>query len=298
MESNRRFLHLIILLLLPILFSGFMPRYESPSSPQKLPDNFCISNEEYRLYKLINDFRKENGLAAIPISSSLSYVAKIHVRDLADNRPDTSYCNLNSWSSNGPWTSCCHSKFTPQPECILNKPRELTQYDGEGHELCYWDSEGADPDTVFDFWTTIEQAKDMILNREKWVLYGWNAMGVGIYQGYASVWLGEMVDVEAEPEICKKASEKELEIPKEDKDNTVVSLPTDRYYIIFGSFNDIETARKEREKFESQGFYNAKILIKNNNFRVSLSDHPSMEEAQDARSRMAEKYQKAWILKF
>jgi hypothetical protein len=298
MESNRRFLYLTVLLLLPIIFSGFIPRESDPVMPQDLPDEFCISSEEYRLYKLINDFRKENDLAVIPISSSLSYVAKIHVRDLADNRPDTSYCNLNSWSANGPWTSCCHSKYKPEPECILNKPRELTQYDGEGHELCYWDSEGADPDTVFEFWATIEQAEDMILNREKWALYGWNSMGVGIYKGYASVWLGELVDSEPEPTICVKDSDKEMEIPREDKDNTVVPSPTGRYYIIFGSFQDIETARQERKKFESQGFYKAKILIKNNNFRVSLSDHPSMEEAQEARSRMAEKYQKAWILKF
>ena len=298
MRSMFRYINLFITTLFLSVSLLSLHAQEPPEKPQELPESFCITKNEYRLYQLINKYRQENGMSVIPVSSSLSYVARIHVRDLAENRPDTSYCNLNSWSDKGPWTSCCHSKFTPEPECILNKPRELTDYEGEGHELCYWDSEGADADTVFHFWSSVKAARDMILNREKWVLYGWNAMGVGIYKGYASVWVGEKIDQEKEPAICKADEEESLEIPLEDKDNTVVSSPTGRFYLIFGSFNDMESARIERERFESKGFYQSKILIKNNNFRVSLSDHPSMQEAQEARSLMPEEYQKAWILKF
>lgn len=298
MLSNRNNLYLFFWFLSFILLTGFSPSGDVPVKPQDLPKDFCITKDEYKLYKLINEYRQKEGMAVIPISSSLSYVARIHVRDLAENRPDTSYCNLNSWSDKGPWTSCCHSKYAPQPECILNKPRELSHYEGEGHEMCYWDSEGADADTVFTFWISVKEARDMILNREKWVLYTWRAMGVGIHEGYACVWVGEMPDSEKEPRICGKNAETELEIPHEDKGHTLVSSPTERFYLIFGSFNDIESARRERENFVTKGFYNSRILIKNNNFRVSLSDYPSMEEAQDARSRMPEEYQKAWILKF
>jgi len=285
---------LTYLLALILLSTGILPTVKA----QSIPGNFCISKEEYNLYKLINDFRIKNDLPAIPISSSLSYVAKLHVRDLHDNGPDTSNCNLNSWSDKGPWTSCCHSNITPQPDCILNKPRELTKYTGDGHELGYWDSEGANPDTIYEFWVSVEQAIDLITNREKWRLYSWKAMGVGIYEGYASVWIGEKVDGEAEPRICSSDVIPQVEIPAEDKDNTVMTSPVERFFLIFGSFDDIEKARKERDHFVEEGFYQAKILIRNNNFRVSLSDHATMEEAQEARKRIPKEYQEAWIFKF
>ena len=150
-----------------------------------IPGDFCITQEEYRLFQLINEYRKGHGLDIIPFSTSLSYVAKVHVRDLYINKPDTSYCNLNSWSGQGTWTACCHSSLTPQPECILGKPGELTGYEGEGHELCYWENVAAHPDTVFGFWKTVEQANDILLNMARWESYRWQAVGIGIYEGYA-----------------------------------------------------------------------------------------------------------------
>ncbi len=95
----------------------------------QIPD-FCLTKAEYRLYTLINEYRTKQGLGIIPISRSLCYVAKIHARDLFVNNPDTSFCSLNSWSDKGLWTACCHSAQSPNPLCIVNKPKELTNLFG------------------------------------------------------------------------------------------------------------------------------------------------------------------------
>ena len=100
-----------------------------------IPDDFCLSDDEYRLYEMINAHRVLNGLIEIPLSASLSYVARTHVIDLYTNHPDTSICNLNSWSDKGSWTPCCHNKYVPQEECIRDKPKEFTGYSGEVYEL-------------------------------------------------------------------------------------------------------------------------------------------------------------------
>jgi hypothetical protein len=263
-----------------------------------IPDDFCITHEEYQLYKRIIDYRKENKLSAIPLSTSLSFVARLHVRDLYENRPDTSYCNLNSWSDKGPWTACCHSRFTPHPECVRNKPNELTDYSGEGHELVYWDSEAALPDTVFNFWLTIDQAKDMFLNREKWALYSWKAIGIGIHMGYASVWLGDEPDPEKEPTICKSVEEAGLKIPEKPVVKAVITEPTGRFFLIYGSFENEEIAKQERERFIGEGFVHSRVLIKDGHYRVSISDHDSHEAAGKFRGQLPEKYREAWILKF
>ena len=44
-------------------------------------------------YNLVNEYCAQNRLLAIPLSSSLTYVAQIHVRDL-DNSPPSRQPNL------------------------------------------------------------------------------------------------------------------------------------------------------------------------------------------------------------
>ncbi len=268
-------------------------------SQHEIPPDLCLTQEEYRLYTLINDYRTSKGLPVIPISKSLSYVAKIHVRDLYHNHPDTSFCNLNSWSDKGPWTSCCHSKYTPNPDCIFNKPKELTSYKGEGHELCYWDSENVSPDTVFRFWRSVEQTRDVILGQRKWTMYSWKAIGVGLYDGYACVWVGDQPDIENEPVICPSDSAAEtLKLPQGKPPDNVITAPANRYYVIFGSFTTMEEAKRAVEIFKEQGFYLSKVLVKENSYRVTLSDHATMQEAKEFKSKLGEKYKEAWIIKF
>jgi hypothetical protein len=56
------------------------------------------SADERRLYNEIMDYRKSKNLPSIPLSKSLTYVAQMHSRDLAQNNPDQGKCNLHSWS--------------------------------------------------------------------------------------------------------------------------------------------------------------------------------------------------------
>ena len=132
----------------------------SAGAQKAIPDDFCITDDEYRLYELINAHRLINGLKEIPLSASLSFVARTHVIDLYTNHPDTSICNLNSWSDKGDWIPCCHNKYVPAEQCIRNKPKELTKYTGEGYELTYAEVFNTNADTVFRFWKKIDKPQN------------------------------------------------------------------------------------------------------------------------------------------
>jgi len=47
-------------------------------SQSSLPDNFCISADEMQLFDRVNNLRRDYDKKVIQLSSSLSYVAKIH----------------------------------------------------------------------------------------------------------------------------------------------------------------------------------------------------------------------------
>jgi hypothetical protein len=280
-----------LLIFIILLFSGGRTICQVP--------DICLTKEEYRLYSMINDYRSKKGLDIIPISKSLCYVAKIHARDLFINHPDTSFCSLNSWSDKGHWTVCCHSRYTPNPSCIVNKPAELTKYPGEGHELSYWDSEQLHPDTVFNFWLSIDQAREVLLNQKKWSYFNWKALGVGLYKGYACVWVGEVVDTEPEPTLCANVPGADnLVLPVKELPKDVISSPTGRYYIIFGSFNTLQEALKMVAKYKKEGFYQTKVIVKDHTYRVSLSDHATQQEALNAKKMLGDAYKEAWVTKY
>jgi hypothetical protein len=264
----------------------------------QLPD-VCLTKEEYRLYSIINQYRTKQGLSIIPVSRSLCYVAKIHARDLYFNRPDTGFCSLNSWSDKGHWTACCHSRYTPNPSCIVKKPAELTKYTGEGHEICYWDSQALQPDTVLKFWLTVAPAREMLLNQEKWSNFNWNAMGVGLFNGYASVWVGELRDTVPEPALCADTPGSDnITLPLKEPQKDVVSVATGRSYIIFGSFGSLGDALKTVQTYKKKGFSQAKVIVKDNTFRVSLADYPTQKEAQDAKKLLSAEFKESWVMKF
>jgi hypothetical protein len=284
--SRNAFIILIIL-----LFSG-------ARTIGQVPD-ICLTKEEYRLYSLINEYRTKQGLSIVPVSRSLCYVAKIHARDLYFNRPDTGFCSLNSWSDKGPWTACCHSRVNPNPLCIVKKPSELMKYSGEGHEICYWDSKALQPDTIFKFWLSIEQARELLMNQNKWASFNWNAMGVGLYKGYASLWVGEQKDSLPEPALCADTpGADKIELPFKEPQNEVVSASTGRSYIIFGSFGSLEDAIKVVQNYKKKGFNQAKVLVKDNTCRVSLADYPTQKEALDAKKLLSAEYKDSWVTKF
>lgn len=159
-----------------------------------------LTDEEKKLYDLIMEYRYENGLPNIPISASLTYVAQTHVRDLAHNKPDIGNCNAHSWSSNGPWSSCCYTGDHAQAECMWSKPRELTTYKGNGYEIACG-SNGCCSDFIMtadyalEAWKKSSGHNAVIINQGIWV-NKWKAIGIGIFKGFAVVWFGKEYDLE------------------------------------------------------------------------------------------------------
>lgn len=291
-KINTGILFSMALLIAFLNFQGF--------SQDSLTDEFCITQQEYQLYQLINNFRIENDLPEIQISGSLSFVAKTHVKDLFTNHPDTSICNLNSWSDKGKWTACCHSSYLPKSECILNKPRELTNYDAEAHELAYWEMQDANPDSVFLFWKEMDATRDFLLNAGKWDKYNWVTLGVGMHHGYASIWVGEIKDLEDDPAICGAAIKEiiQADTPPEDQKIFVVTEKENKYYVIYGSYTNLGDAKEQVRKYWKKGFPESKLIKSKEKFRIALSTHGTLEEAKNAKSNLGKEYSGAWILTY
>jgi hypothetical protein len=164
-----------------------------------------ITEEELKLYQLIMDYRKSEGLPEIPLSKSLTYVAQVHCRDLADNKPDLkSGCNAHSWSDKGEWTACCYTRDHKQAECMWNKPKELTNYPGYGFEIAGGSSDPRYKGFVMtaqyalESWQKSYHHNNVILNKDIWADSEWKAIGIGIYKGFTTVWFGKEEDPEGE----------------------------------------------------------------------------------------------------
>lgn len=295
----RKSLILLLLITLPALH--FAQRGKKVES--KIPSDYCISDAELHLYRLINEYRLAAGLEIIPMSKSLSYVAHVHVRDLFENRPDFQSCNLHSWSDKGNWTPCCYAKDPNRTNCMWNKPREITNYMGNGQELILWENIPATPLSAFDQWRNYDLTNDMLLNQGRWSEKNWKALGVAIFEGYASIWFGEVAD-DKEPTIkCDGKTELHANWLIEEKAATqipeVVSVPdikTPTYYLIVGSFKDEEQANTDIKRLQKSGYSEAKVVAKDNNFRVSVFDFKDLAEAQQKRRQLMNVFKGIWIM--
>lgn len=153
-----------------------------------------LSMEEKKLFDLIMAYRKEKGLTAIPYSKSLTFVAQTHVKDLVNNRPDKGNCNAHSWSSNGNWTACCYTPDHAQANCMWVKPRELTSYLGNGFEIAFITSGEASAINALNSWKKSSGHNAVIINQGIWKNSNWNAIGIGLFKGFAVVWFGQEYD--------------------------------------------------------------------------------------------------------
>jgi hypothetical protein len=165
--------------------------------------NVCVTTEEMKLYNLIMTYRAEYGLPEIPLSKSLSYVAHQHAWDLEVNQPVNGNCNMHSWSAKGPWTACCYTPDHKQAKGMWEKPKELTTYQGYGFEISCGGGADLDAEVALESWQGSVHHNDVILNKDIWKPYTWNAIGVAIYGKYAVVWFGKETDEAGNAEICK-----------------------------------------------------------------------------------------------
>jgi hypothetical protein len=159
------------------------------NAQQILQPGDCIGDGldalEIELAKQINDYRLQNGLPAIPLSSALSLVANRHVRDLA----------MNIGSLTHDWSNCAMT----DPNCMWKAPQRLgTSYPGYGFENAYRGPAGspASPAAILESWKEAGNGphNDVILNRQIWSKIQWRALGIGIHDGFAAMWVGSEAD--------------------------------------------------------------------------------------------------------
>ncbi|MFU8843676.1 MAG: SPOR domain-containing protein [Bacteroidales bacterium] len=281
-----------------ILFSFIMLSIKPGLAQDSIPGDFCIHEEEYRLYEMINEYRKAMNLSEIPLSNSLSFVARTHALDLAENRPDTNTCNFHSWSDKGQWKACCFVGDIRDRSCMLNKPKEFTLYPGVGYEVVYWESRDATAARAFDQWRETNASRSMITNFKEWEKRSWNALGVGIYKGFAIAWFGEKPDVEPRTTVCE-TGEVILNKPAPVvSQGPVINHETGRFYVIVAGFSSFEDAKARLKRIHNDGHKAAKIISKDDRYRVSIADYDSMEDANKAKREYASRFKDAWVLAF
>lgn len=165
-----------------------------------------LSAEELKLYELVTAYRKANDLPEIPLSVSLTYVAQEHCKDLYLNKPDLNKnCNTHSWSDKGRWSSCCYTPDHKQSACMWNKPREMTSYKADGFEIACGSSEAIydhfvmTADYALNSWKGSVHHNNVVLNKDIWKTVKWNAIGIGVYKGFAVIWFGQETDAAGAP---------------------------------------------------------------------------------------------------
>ena len=257
----------------------------------------CAENEEVQLYELLTEYRRINSLPPIPISKSLSYVARVHAMDLSFNRPDFGGCNPHSWSDKGDWNACCYARDDKRLDCMTRKPRELTAYRAKAWEIVYEGGEKARAMDAFELWKEIGLTRDYILNQGKWVK-SWQAIGIGFYENYACVWFGEGDDGEKVYLSCGPDAI-DLNRPPEEAvpEANIITTKISAYHIIAGSLNSLEKATQEVARMRGMGYPNTSIIPSGHNFRISIISFPSEAEAQQSLRSIHEVLPDAWVLK-
>ena len=166
----------------------------APGAPDASTVTGCSSNA-IELISLVNAYRAENSLPAIPASPSLCLVGDTHANDIVDNAPNApANCNLHSWSDQGSWTACCYTADHAQAQCMWDKPRELTTYTGNGYENSAASGGTITPTQALNLWKNSSGHNAVILNEGIWANQNWQALGAGFKNGQANLWFGSSVD--------------------------------------------------------------------------------------------------------
>lgn len=149
------------------------------------------SSEERELVKIVNEYRASKKLPPIKFSKSLAHVAQIHAKDMAEF-PAVGKCIAHSWSPNGSWNPCCYTIDHKQAQCMWDKPRELTNFTGNGYENAALGVNTAKD--ALKAWKSDAPHNDVIINKSIWQRYKWKSIGVGMYKGYACMWVSDVED--------------------------------------------------------------------------------------------------------
>jgi hypothetical protein len=144
-------------------------------------------NEEIRLHQLVNELRARNGLPTLLYSISLSAVANRHARDLDENLHQLTHS----------FSDCPYNEQNPGTySCMWGAPQRIrTVFPGKGFELAFYISTGqALADDVMAAFEKDQYNNSVLLNQGPWSAVHFSSLGVGIYNGYATLWFGQEAD--------------------------------------------------------------------------------------------------------
>jgi len=309
--------NILTLILLFYAFTGLSQQAQKPS--YTIPANFRVSEEEMRLYRMINDYRRRYDLPSIPLSLSLSYVASAHVKDLFFHHPDQEPCNFHSWSDKGPWKAFCYPRDENKKNSVWDKPKEFTPYKDKGYEIVYWENNQVDIDSIINFWRSVNYFNSFLTNTGKWQGTKWEAIGIGIYENYACAWFGQVPDPSGPPLIngdvpFKNDSEDALKKPETARANvkapaikdsgsvpiTPALTPGGRpltYYIIVRSNVPLRDTTKVIKLYSGKGFTQVESLVKAGKARISVFKTSDRATALARLKEIKVQYKDAWLLK-
>lgn len=169
--------------------SGVGPETTAGSGSSGTPaDDETCTAAELELIDLVNAYRMQNGLPAVPVNEDLCAVAHTHAVDLAEQGPQNAAgCGLRSWSNAGVWSACCYTEDLAEVQCMWDKPRELTSYTGNGLEVV---AESTDPAGALSMMQAETYGNAIMLNSGIWDDFPWRSVGASIHGGFALVWFG------------------------------------------------------------------------------------------------------------
>ncbi|KAG1677714.1 hypothetical protein FOA52_001026 [Chlamydomonas sp. UWO 241] len=159
------------------------------------------------LFDAINAVRTYSRLPAVPFSRSLAAVAQAHVAELAN--PVTraavpgGQCSPHSWAAWPGAPQCCFDGTQTNGPCMWDKPRQLTQYQGNGFEILAMlvGSETTVPNEAASMWASSPQHRVVVLSQGPWGAQPWGALGCAVARAadsrsgpwtgwYAACWFG------------------------------------------------------------------------------------------------------------
>ncbi|HRK52401.1 MAG TPA: CAP domain-containing protein [Cyclobacteriaceae bacterium] len=186
------------------IICGFFFLTSFTETPKAAEEEVCLSQEESKLFDLIMDYRKSKKLKPIPYSAKLTKVAQTHVRDLMENYDYASRgeCNPHSWSDKGDWSSCCYTSDHAQASCMWDKPKEISGYEGNGFEIAYYSSGGANAEEGIEGWKKSPGHNPLLINSGTWSKLEWKGIGIGIYGQYGVVWFSDGEAENSKIKIC------------------------------------------------------------------------------------------------
>ena len=315
----RKFFHILLFLL---VFQAVAVNAQSvQKQPPSVPANFRVSEEEMKLYKMINDYRFKYNLPPIPLSLSLSYVASMHVRDLFFHHPDQDPCNFHSWSDKGPWKAFCYPRDENKKNSVWDQPKELTPYKGKGYEIVYWENSAADIDSVINFWKSVDYFNGFLMNTGKWLGNKWEAIGIGVYENYACAWFGQLPDPTGPPlmegqspavkDVADTGKDK-ISLPPVIPPKVVVAKPADtaakpsalnsegkpfKYYIIVRSNIPLKDTVTLMKVYRDKGYSLLRFFPNDGKGRISVFETFDRAEATATLKEIKKQFAGAWLFK-